>query len=410
MILCSCPVPVDNWSVYDHNRAISCSSPADNARVRSSKLSVSLVVGKRQGLTINPHEVLNGLPVKDVSANAVLDIIEPSYVSPEELWGATHAIVVTQPLTWGKLKGQVIATDVVPSGTRLGAGDTIIPPLFLGWKKGDLHYNANLAIFIPTADYSVHRAVNLGHNYWTFDTEFAATNSNPKTGWELTGVFGYSINSENTATRYTSGDVLHFDFAIGKVLKSGVKPGLLGYATTTTAASSLSFPPAHSFAAAIRLFAISSPVQSACPVSIAWMPSRSSIPLSVCASLMPSVKSTSFSPGSRCAVSSSYMQASVMPSGRSEIGRNSTSLVYGHRGSIGDRLQQMNFVLGELASLKCLHSRNSEHFSSCDQWHTEHLFRHCSYLTGIVCKRIVLSVAHVDGATLSRDFADKPFV
>ena len=177
-----------------------------------------------------PRVVLNGLPVEQVSATALLDIVEPEYVFPWKLWGANHALVVTQPLVWGNLKGQVIGTDIVPSGTKLGAGDTVVSPLFLGWNRGNFHYNTNLAIFIPNGDFNINRVVNLSRNFLTLDAELAATNFDLRTGWELTGVLGYSINTENTATKYTSGDVLHFDFAIGKMLPGGVKPGLLGYA------------------------------------------------------------------------------------------------------------------------------------------------------------------------------------
>lgn len=177
-----------------------------------------------------PRVVLNGLPVANVSATAVLDIVELEYVFPRKLWGAKHAIVVTQPLIWGSFRGQVIGTNVVPSGRKLGAGDTVVSPLFLGWHTGNLHQNVNLAFFIPNGDYDVHRVVNLSRNFWTLDFEYAATNFDPKTGWELTGVLGYSVNTENTETDYRSGDVLHLDFVIGKTLPNGVKPGLLGYA------------------------------------------------------------------------------------------------------------------------------------------------------------------------------------
>lgn len=176
-----------------------------------------------------PRVVLNGLPAKNISANATLDIIEPEYVFPWKLWGATHAFVVTQPFVWGKLKGRIDDTNLVPSGARFAPGDTIISPLFLGWSKGNLHYNTNLAIFAPVGDFDVNRVVNISRNFWAVDAEVAATNYDPKTGWELTGVLGFTTNFENRATRYTSGDVLHFDFAIGKTLRNGVKPGLLGY-------------------------------------------------------------------------------------------------------------------------------------------------------------------------------------
>jgi len=175
-----------------------------------------------------PRVVLNGLPVQNADLSAVLDIIEPQYVLPRKLWGASHAIIVTQGFAQLDLSGTVEGPNVNVSGSRFAPTDTIISPLFLGWKKKNLLLNTNLAVFVPTGDYNVNRVVNTSRNFWTFDLELAATQL--QNGWDMSGVLGYSINTQNATTHYRSGDVLHLDLAIGKTLKSYFKPGLAGYA------------------------------------------------------------------------------------------------------------------------------------------------------------------------------------
>lgn len=177
-----------------------------------------------------PRVVLNGFPVKNADLTAVLDIIEPEYVLPHKLWGANHAIVITQAFPHADLSGAIIGPNLKVSGSGFAPADTIVSPLFLGWQKKNLYYNSNLAIFVPTGDFNIHRVVNLSRNFWTFDLELGVTQFDPKVGWDFSGVLGYSINTQNAATHYRSGDVLHFDYAIGKVLKNRLKPGLVGYA------------------------------------------------------------------------------------------------------------------------------------------------------------------------------------
>lgn len=177
-----------------------------------------------------PRVVLNGFPIENISVDAVFDVIEPTYVFPKKLFGATQAIVLTQPLVWIKQSGGIIGTDLEPSDSRFAPGDTIIAPLYLGWQKEKLSYSATVAIFIPTATYEIDRVVNTSRNYWTIDPEFGITYFNPNTGWEFSGALGYSINTKNKDTDYKSGDVLHFDYAVGKASKNGVKHGIVGYA------------------------------------------------------------------------------------------------------------------------------------------------------------------------------------
>lgn len=174
--------------------------------------------------------VLNGLPVENANVHLWADIVEPYYVFPKKLFGATHAFVVTQPFVWAKVSGQIIGTELKPAGSNFGPGDTIVSPIFLGWNKGKLHWNSNLAVFIPNGAFDPRQVVNTSRNYWTLDPEFGFTYLDPCTGWDLSGVLGYAVSFENGATRYRTGNVAHLDYAFGKTLKSGVKPGVVGYA------------------------------------------------------------------------------------------------------------------------------------------------------------------------------------
>ncbi len=177
-----------------------------------------------------PKVVINGLAVGDAKIDALLEVIEPEYVLPRKLWGANHAVLITQGLAYVELSGTVLGPNIRASGNRFAPTNPVVSPLFLGWQKGNLHYNANLAIFVPINDYNITRVVNQDRNFWTFDLEFGMTHFDPKVGWDFSGVLGYSINTQNSTTRYRSGDVLHLDFAVGKVLKSRLKPGVSGYA------------------------------------------------------------------------------------------------------------------------------------------------------------------------------------
>ena len=73
----------------------------------------------------------------------------------------------------------------------------------------------------------------------------AATYFDPKTGWQVNGAAIYSVNWENPATDYETGDILNLEGAITKNF-GRVGVGVAGYAmiqTTGTAAPAPSSAP-----------------------------------------------------------------------------------------------------------------------------------------------------------------------
>jgi hypothetical protein len=141
------------------------------------------------------------------------------------LGGATYTVVVAMPYNWLDVSGNVQA----PSGNTVrrvqnsvsGFGDLTVIPAMLAWKSGDWQFNALLPIYAPTGSYKKGRLGNPGLNYWTFDPTVGAVYSNLKSGFNALLHMGYAINTENNATNYRSGDLLHFDGALQQALPVG---------------------------------------------------------------------------------------------------------------------------------------------------------------------------------------------
>jgi hypothetical protein len=96
----------------------------------------------------------------------------------------------------------------------------------MAWKSESVQYNVLLPIYAPTGDYEQGRLANQGLNYWTFDPTVGVSYNNAKTGLNAALYAGIGFNTENNATGYSSGSVLHFDASIQQLLPAG--PGLLG--------------------------------------------------------------------------------------------------------------------------------------------------------------------------------------
>jgi hypothetical protein len=94
-------------------------------------------------------------------------------------------------------------------------GDSFLSPIILGWHSGNLHASTGLLIYIPTGDYEIH-TLSVGKNTWAFMPQAALTWFDPKSGWDLSGAMTLVFSTKNDATDYQSGDIFHFDWAIGK--------------------------------------------------------------------------------------------------------------------------------------------------------------------------------------------------
>ena len=127
--------------------------------------------------------------------------------------------------------GNGLSGSVARSSSVSGLGDIVLMPLMLNYKVGpDFNINARLALYAPTGSYQVGRLANTGKNFWTTEPTIGLMYFGQKNGIEGSLFAGVDFNSENSDTRYTSGDQFHLDGTIAQHLPIGGGIGGIGLA------------------------------------------------------------------------------------------------------------------------------------------------------------------------------------
>lgn len=196
--------------------------------------------------------VFNGRIALGVEQNYLADILALTYVTPWKILGGTYAVAlapsllqmnvgVAAQLPGGTLPGplglRIPSLTITAIDHELSQGDTAFAPLVLGWNAGNFHWNVGVFGFAPTGDYSKKQLANTSLNHWAVMNRIAGTYYNPKTGWQVNGAAIYSVNWENPATDYETGNILNLDGAIVKNFgRWGV--GAVGYAMIQTTGDS----------------------------------------------------------------------------------------------------------------------------------------------------------------------------
>jgi hypothetical protein len=162
----------------------------------------------------------------DAESNAFL--AGAFYTFESKVLGAHFSVGAFLPYVWVDATATL---DTTSGGLRRkdsasGIGDMTLIPAMLAWKEESWQYSALLPIFAPTGQYEKGRLANPGLNYWTFDPTVGVSYNNEKTGLNAALFAGIGFNTENNATNYKSGSVLHFDGSVQQLLPAG--PGFLG--------------------------------------------------------------------------------------------------------------------------------------------------------------------------------------
>lgn len=118
-------------------------------------------------------------------------------------------------------------------GNRGGLSDIFVMPVIAGWNFGEGHLVVMPIIFMPTGYYNSSKLTNLGMNYFSFDGNVAFTWLS-KSKFELSINAGYMINTENPATHYLSGNLLHVDWTAAYHFTPRFALGATGYLLTQT--------------------------------------------------------------------------------------------------------------------------------------------------------------------------------
>jgi hypothetical protein len=138
--------------------------------------------------------------------------------------GATYDAVIVLPFANAD-------TGVPVSTMKTGVHNTFVVPVELSWKLGQSGFfvKAGLGIGVPDGTISgLNGLGNVGNPWWTFRPELIFSYLN--NGWNLTSAFYYETNTENSVTKYRSGDVFDAEFAVTKAFGKWTL-GVLGYYT-----------------------------------------------------------------------------------------------------------------------------------------------------------------------------------
>jgi hypothetical protein len=145
------------------------------------------------------------------------------HVTKMKLLGADWAWQVIVPLVSQSVKIDAARIDEKASGL----GDIEFSPLVLGWHfSKNMHLIGALDFMAPTGSYDKTKP-SIGLNYWTIAPILAPTYISDS-GFEVSGKFQYFFNTENSDTKYTSGNEFLLDYLIGQHIGNW-KIGLNGF-------------------------------------------------------------------------------------------------------------------------------------------------------------------------------------
>ncbi len=176
--------------------------------------------------------VLQGAVNTGLDLTVALDLVGGFYTFDGTVLGARYTLGALVPFGHASLE----ATVTGPGGNTFTAdadsfnlSDVAFVPVQLTWSAGTVHFKLSETVIAPTGGYDVERVVNLGRNYWSFDTQAAVTWLNPGTGTEVSVQPGIMLNTRNDATDYRTGAEFHVDFVANQFLAETVAVGLRGY-------------------------------------------------------------------------------------------------------------------------------------------------------------------------------------
>jgi hypothetical protein len=162
-------------------------------------------------------DVRNGRIELEAGTSLNVDIIQGTYVTGLHILGGTYAFGATFDYLWAGLDAQ-IARPPLPAlhvhDNTANFSDSIITPIVLGWHSGYFNWNTGVSVYVPTGVYHLHQ-LSPGKNIVAVMPQFAMTYFDPKSGWDVSATVVYVTMTQDDATQYKSGDILHIDWAAG---------------------------------------------------------------------------------------------------------------------------------------------------------------------------------------------------
>jgi hypothetical protein len=177
--------------------------------------------------------VLNGRQTFGLSAFALYEYIGATYAFEQPVLGGRLQIggaapVIGYATTTASLQTRLFGT-FSNTAEDTGFGDTILTPFSLAWNSGDFNAKFSQLVIVPTGHYDVTAPMNVGRNYWAFDSQVALTWFHKATGTEISVLPGIMLNTTNPATNYRTGTEFHLDFMLNQFVAPTIAIGAQGY-------------------------------------------------------------------------------------------------------------------------------------------------------------------------------------
>jgi hypothetical protein len=176
--------------------------------------------------------VLGGEARAGLDLDVVLNLAAASYTFAEPVLGGRYTVAALVPFGRADLSASLTGPGggkIDRSGDRFDLSDAAFVPVQLNWNTGAFSWEVSHAIVAPTGSFDPDRAINLGRNYWSFDTAAAVTWFDPEGGREISLAPGIMLNTENPDTDYRTGAEFHMDFTATQFLSPSFAVGLRGY-------------------------------------------------------------------------------------------------------------------------------------------------------------------------------------
>jgi hypothetical protein len=179
--------------------------------------------------------VVGGNVVAGLDAKILADFPTVLWVPTTNLNGVTVAFGAIVPV--GNVDVDANAVLSGPRGGQIGvsAGDSAtvigdpVALAMLGWAKGNLHFQVANLLNVPIGDYRKDELANLAFHRWALDSSFAVSWHDPKSGWDVSGKAGLTLNGENPYTDYKTGTEMHLEASVEKTFSPKWSAGLQGY-------------------------------------------------------------------------------------------------------------------------------------------------------------------------------------
>ena len=168
-----------------------------------------------------------------VNANAYYNVATPLWVAPGKVLGGNIAFLMLIPVGWKDVKagastpvGGGIQGSLEDEETKFG---DIVPGMMWGWHHGNWHFKTHTLVNVPVGFWERGNLANTGFNRWAIDNAAGFTWLDPKIGFELSALAGFTYNWENPTTNYKTGTEFHVEYAAVQNFSKRFALGINGY-------------------------------------------------------------------------------------------------------------------------------------------------------------------------------------